>query len=216
MEQQRVHDRTDEYDDREPRDERERDDLDRADLDREDVGTEEGTFDRADVDQRTRMDGDGIEDRTDDRIDDETDDEAEAAETRAEAGREEAADEQLTVPEDRDAAAVAAGRTTSTTPDATTAPAAATATGESFELFEGSDRDDYRRRWETVQASFVDDPRGAAQQADGLLGEVVEHVARRRQQLHDELGGTTGGDDTEAMRLALRRYRDLFHALMGG
>lgn len=193
MEQQRVHDRTDQLDDRDPRDERERDELDRED---EDAVDREDTFDRADGDQRARVD----------------DDESEAAETRAEAGRDEVADEQLTVPEDRDAAAAAAGRTT----EAPTATGTPTATGDTFELFEGTDRDDYRRRWETVQASFVDDPRGSAQQADGLLGDVVEHVARRRQQLHDELGAANGGDDTEAMRQALRRYRDLFHALMGG
>jgi len=84
-----------------------------------------------------------------------------------------------------------------------------------FELFGGSDRDDYRRRWEAVQASFVDDPKGAAEQADALVGELVDHVTRRHRELHDEVGGSTDQGDTEAMRIALRQYRTFFHTLVG-
>lgn len=84
-----------------------------------------------------------------------------------------------------------------------------------FELFGGSDLDDYRRRWETVQASFVDDPKGAAEQADALVGELVEHVTRRHRELHDEVGSTADKGDTEAMRQALRQYRTFFHTLVG-
>ncbi|HEY4028543.1 MAG TPA: hypothetical protein VGO86_19105 [Candidatus Dormibacteraeota bacterium] len=87
--------------------------------------------------------------------------------------------------------------------------------GERFELFGVSDMEDYRRRWETLQARFVDDPRGSAEEADRLLGEMVEQVNRRHRELRDELGRHPEQGDTEAMRLALRRYRQFFAILAG-
>jgi hypothetical protein len=119
----------------------------------------------------------------------------------------EGADEQLTVPEDRDAAAAADGRPAP--------PHSANGEERPFELFEGSDMDTYRHRWDALQASFVDDPRAAAEQADALVGELVERVTQRHRQLHDEVGDTADGGDTEAMRLALRRYRVFYQALVG-
>jgi hypothetical protein len=85
-----------------------------------------------------------------------------------------------------------------------------------FELFGGSDRDDYQRRWESIQASFVDDPKGAAEQADALVGELVEHVNRRHRELHDDVGSSSERGDTETMRIALRQYRSFFRVLVGG
>lgn len=127
---------------------------------------------------------------------------------RADADEPAGADEQLTVPEDRDAAAVAEGR-----PAVGTAP---NGDDRPFELFSGSDVSGYRQRWDTLQASFVDDPKRAADQAEALIGEMVERVTRRHQELRDELGGRADrGDDTEARRLALRRYRAFFHTLVG-
>jgi hypothetical protein len=117
-------------------------------------------------------------------------------------------DEQGTVPEDRDAAAAAEGRTM------TGAPAADGT--DDFELFSGFDRDDYRRRWNTLQAGFVDDPRAAAEQADALIGEIVDRLSQRRQDLRSDLGREDERGETEAMRLAIRRYRAFFSAIVRG
>jgi hypothetical protein len=86
-----------------------------------------------------------------------------------------------------------------------------------FELYNGSDMEGYRRRWDTLQAGFVDNPADAAQQADALIGELVDRISQHRRQLHDELGGRDdrAGGDTESLRLAIRRYRAFFYALVG-
>ena len=119
-----------------------------------------------------------------------------------------AADEQLTVPEDREAAAVADGRSNGAV--------RSTATEREFDLFPSADVDGFRQRWDTLQAGFVDDPKAAADQAEALVSELVNRVSRRHQELRDELGSRAdGGDDTETMRLAIRQYRAFFHSLVG-
>jgi hypothetical protein len=113
-----------------------------------------------------------------------------------------APNEQTAESEDRDAGGIAV--------------AGAPRTVERFELFTTGDVEGYRRRWETLQAGFVDDPRGSAEQAGALLEEAVEHVSRRSRELRDDFGRQTGqGGDTEAMRLALRQYREFFAILVG-
>jgi hypothetical protein len=124
---------------------------------------------------------------------------------------ERAADEQRTPPEDREAASAAEDR--DRTPHQSPPGAGAE---RPFELFQGGEMDDYRRRWDTLQAGFVDDPRGSAQQADALIGELVDRVSTRHQELREQLGDGTDGGDTEAMRMALRQYRDFFSVLIGG
>ena len=36
---------------------------------------------------------------------------------------------------------------------------------------------DFQRRWEEVQAQFVDEPRGAVEQADGLVAKLMQQLA---------------------------------------
>jgi len=62
----------------------------------------------------------------------------------------------------------------------------------------------------------VDDPKHAAEEADTLVGELVDRIGQRRQQLRDDLGRRSdqSGGETEAMRMALRQYRELFQALV--
>jgi hypothetical protein len=118
-----------------------------------------------------------------------------------------AADEQLTVPEDREAAAMADGRVTGMP---------ATDPEREFELFPSTDVDGFRQRWDALQASFVDDPKGAASQAEALIGELVDRVGRRHQELRDEIGRNgDSGDATESNRIAIRRYRAFFRSLVG-
>lgn len=79
----------------------------------------------------------------------------------------------------------------------------------------------FEGRWREVQLGFVDDPRHAADEARSLLDEVMDRLTRaisdRRQELdtwRDGNGNSNGGDDTESMLAAVRRYRRLMDQLL--
>ena len=84
-------------------------------------------------------------------------------------------------------------------------------------LFSDSESQDLRSRWSDIQASFVDQPRQAVEQADSLVAETIKHLAEmfanERQQLE---GQWDRGDDvsTEDLRVALQRYRSFFDRLL--
>jgi hypothetical protein len=87
---------------------------------------------------------------------------------------------------------------------------------EGFDLLGDGELTSIRDRWEGVQATFVDDPAGAARQADTMVGEVLDHLQRRHRELHDEAGRATNGEaDTEALRVQFLRYRSFFRTLLG-
>jgi hypothetical protein len=83
-------------------------------------------------------------------------------------------------------------------------------------LFSG-DGDDYRSRWRDIQAEFVDHPRQAVEEADGLVSEVMQELARvfaeerRRLEAQWDKGDDAG---TEDLRVALTRYRSFFERLL--
>jgi len=90
-------------------------------------------------------------------------------------------------------------------PDAATTNGTAPPDGaERVELYTDSDLEEFRRRWDTLLTGFVDDPRGSAEQADELVGELVDRVSRRRQQLHDEFDREGDRGETEADRKSTR------------
>lgn len=109
--------------------------------------------------------------------------------------------------EDRDTAALAEGRQPSVMPQQER---------DAFEVFSEGDLDAYRRRWDTLQASFVDDPRTATEQAGALAGELVRRLSERYETLRSEFAGGSEQDaDTEVMRHTIRRYRSIFRAVVG-
>jgi hypothetical protein len=73
------------------------------------------------------------------------------------------------------------------------------------------------RRWETIQAGFVDEPREAVQEADnlvaGLMRRLAETFSETRGGLEDQWGR---GDEvsTEELRVTLQRYRAFFGRLL--
>ena len=84
-------------------------------------------------------------------------------------------------------------------------------------LLDDSLTGDLRRRWTDVQASFVDEPRQAVKQADGLVAEVMKQLAETfaQERSHLEQQWDRGGDvSTEELRVALRRYRSFFERLL--
>lgn len=84
-------------------------------------------------------------------------------------------------------------------------------------LFPSGEVDGFRSRWVEVQTGFVDEPRNAVEQADGLVAEMMKRLA---QVFADERGKLeeqwSRGDDisTEDLRQALRRYRSFMDRLL--
>ncbi len=100
---------------------------------------------------------------------------------------------------------------------ATDGGATMTETGDLEPLLADEETDDFRSRWEMVQAGFVDEPREAVQQADVLVGSLTERLAETFSQRRDGLEQQWGrGDEvsTEDLRQALRSYRSFFDRLL--
>jgi len=74
-----------------------------------------------------------------------------------------------------------------------------------------------QRRWQEIQAGFVDEPRKMVEDADALVAEVMQQIAvafaAARQGLEAQWAS---GDDvsTEDLRQALTRYRSFFQRLL--
>ncbi len=76
---------------------------------------------------------------------------------------------------------------------------------------------DFHGRWNDIQAGFVDVPRRAVEQADGLVAEAIKRLAESFANERGRLEGQwdRGGDvSTEDLRQALQRYRSFFSRLL--
>ncbi|HWY15242.1 MAG TPA: hypothetical protein VNX86_08935 [Rhizomicrobium sp.] len=84
-------------------------------------------------------------------------------------------------------------------------------------LLPAEDGDRMRAEWNSIQASFVDEPRAAVEKADNLVAatmkRLTENFAEERSKLESQWDR---GDDvsTEDLRIALRRYRSFFQRLL--
>jgi hypothetical protein len=84
-------------------------------------------------------------------------------------------------------------------------------------LFPAGEATSFRARWGEAQTSFVDEPRRAVEQADGLVAEMMQRLAQvfadERSKLEEQW---SRGDDisTEDLRVALQRYRSFFDRLL--
>ena len=79
------------------------------------------------------------------------------------------------------------------------------------------DAEAFRARWTDVQHGFVDAPRQAVAQADGLVAELMQHLAKTFADERGRLEGQwdQGGDvSTEDLRTAFQRYRLFFERLL--
>jgi hypothetical protein len=97
-------------------------------------------------------------------------------------------------------------RTETGPPEATHEPLLAAEEGSSL-----------RERWDSIQASFVDEPRVSVEQADRLVADVMQRLAAT---FNDERTSLESqwerGEDvsTEELRVALQRYRSFFDRLL--
>lgn len=84
-------------------------------------------------------------------------------------------------------------------------------------LFSGAEAQKLRSRWDEIQTGFVDEPRRAVEQADGLVAETIKRLAEIVSDERSKLGRQWDRRDnvsTEDLRLALRRCRFFFDRLL--
>jgi hypothetical protein len=88
---------------------------------------------------------------------------------------------------------------------------------ESAPLFPASELDGLRTRWQAIQISFVDEPRKAVEQADGLVASTMKRLAEVFAEERSDLEGQWDRGETistEDLRVALQRYRAFFDRLL--
>jgi hypothetical protein len=84
-------------------------------------------------------------------------------------------------------------------------------------LFPENELEGLRTRWKEIQTGFVDEPRKAVEQADGLVASAMKRLA---EVFAEERSGLEQqwdrGDSvsTEDLRVALQRYRAFFDRLL--
>jgi glutathione S-transferase len=89
--------------------------------------------------------------------------------------------------------------------------------GERQPLLPADQAEQYASNWETIQASFVDEPREAVEQADRLVADLMQRLAAGFSEERERLESQWDqGDDvsTEDLRVALTRYRSFFNRLL--
>ena len=109
------------------------------------------------------------------------------------------------------------GATRRSESDATVANRSRRSPVDAIPLFPAGEVTSFRARWGEAQTSFVDEPRHAVEQADGLVAEMMQRLATvfadERSKLEQQW---SRGDDisTEELRVALQRYRSFFDRLL--
>jgi hypothetical protein len=104
-------------------------------------------------------------------------------------------------------------------PESPPRPEVATAdtTAAAGPLLASDDAEAFRARWTDVQFGFVNSPRRAVEQGDGLVAELMQHLARTFAEERSRLESQWDqGDDvsTEDLRTAFQRYRSFFERLL--
>jgi hypothetical protein len=84
-------------------------------------------------------------------------------------------------------------------------------------LFASGRSEELHAKWQALQARFVDDPRDTVEEADALVAELLDELAREFSTARSDLERQwSEGEDvsTEDLRLTLRRYRSFFERLL--
>ena len=90
-------------------------------------------------------------------------------------------------------------------------------TDRSTNLFPSAELEGLRARWKEIQTAFVDEPRKAVEQADGLVASAMKRLAEVFAQERSGLEQQWDRGDnvsTEDLRVALQRYRAFFDRLL--
>jgi hypothetical protein len=83
-------------------------------------------------------------------------------------------------------------------------------------LLDTADAEQLRGRWQSIQVTFVDEPKDSVEKADELVTELMERLAQTFQDERRSLESELDRDDlsTEELRVALKRYRSFFERLL--
>lgn len=84
-------------------------------------------------------------------------------------------------------------------------------------LLEPDELESMVNRWRDIQASFVDAPRNAVKDADTLVAELMQQLARMFAGQREQLESSWSAGDsisTEDLRQGLQRYRSFFERLL--
>jgi|SRR5579864_3177239 len=84
-------------------------------------------------------------------------------------------------------------------------------------LFASNELENLRSRWKEIQTAFVDEPRKAVEQADGLVASAMKRLAEVFAEERSKLEQQWDRGDsvsTEDLRVALQRYRTFFQRLL--
>ena len=96
-------------------------------------------------------------------------------------------------------------------------PEVSAETERSEPLFPASEAEQLRGRWTDIQAGFVDEPRKAVEDADGLVAAAIKRMAETFAEERSRLEAQWDrGDEvsTEDLRVGLRRYRSFFDRIL--
>jgi hypothetical protein len=74
----------------------------------------------------------------------------------------------------------------------------------------------HRRQYRKAEARFVDNPRKAVERAAKVVTAAVEDLAKALEKQHKELDPRrkAKNPDTEALRVALRQYKDFLERVL--
>ena len=84
-------------------------------------------------------------------------------------------------------------------------------------LLPASEAERYDEQWRKVQASFVDQPRQAVEDADGLVADLMQRLATEFTETRtslEEQWERSEDVSTEELRVAMTRYRSFFERLL--
>ena len=88
---------------------------------------------------------------------------------------------------------------------------------ETIPLVSPEETEKFRSQWTQIQTRFVDEPRGAVEEADMLVADVIRRITERfaNERSGLEAQWSRGGNvSTEELRLSLQRYRSFFGRLL--
>jgi CHAD domain-containing protein len=84
-------------------------------------------------------------------------------------------------------------------------------------LFASNQAQELHSQWDSIQGSFVDEPKEAVQRADELVANTIKRLAEVFAAERSKLESAWGKNEdvsTEDLRVALRRYRSFFNRLL--
>lgn len=93
----------------------------------------------------------------------------------------------------------------------------ATQPASRLSLFSPEEEQRYRSRWESIQASFVEEPREAVEHADDLVADIADRIAeafRNERAALEALWERNGETSIEDLRACMQRYREQVDRLL--